>query len=279
MRQENLFKAALISACILLFIWPRSFTLAGEMEGVVKSADGKGIPGVALLLYDVINEKEKPQFTISEKKGEFHFCVMDQPRLYRVVAYCDGKTWEKPVTYRGQSADVDITVGEKWYETKWADRSWTFLTMLLTFFVGLFSREVGEWVRKQKVQRTIVSMYEKSILDFLNEYSKTKDITQYDESTYSAFYAKFVRLKENIKSLSSYAWAAEKIHPEFFKEIQDRLSSIHEMETTIPFDKKEKYTDKLIFLKKHHSEGNWPPHAKEHEQFQGLLNKLRKRFE
>ncbi|MGD2127065.1 MAG: hypothetical protein PVG99_13355 [Desulfobacteraceae bacterium] len=276
MRLESLRPAMVICLAFLVFALQAGASDAGTIEGVVKGDDGEVISGVALLLYDVIEGEKAPEFTISGNKGDFQFPVDDQPRLYRLIAYTEAKSWDRYVTYGGKEVPIEMEVGEKWYRTKSADRVWTLISMLFSFFLGLVSREVLDRINKGRAQKSIASMYEKSVIAFTNEYAKTKDITEYKESTYSAFLAKFIELRENVKALVSYSWAVEKIRPEFFSDLQDKLSKIQEMETTVPFDEALDHEEKLIFLKDHHDERSWPPDVDEHERFKRLLEELRK---
>jgi hypothetical protein len=275
MKLQSLRPALFACLTFLVFAGPVRPSAAGTIEGVIKGGHGEAISGAGLLLYDVVDKEQKPRLAISSSKGDFQFRVDDGPRLYRLVAYAEGKAWERFVTYPVKEARVEMNVAEKWHETKSADRVWTLISMLISFFLGLASREVLDRISKGRAQKSIASMYEKSVMAFENEYAKIRDLEQYNISAYSAFLAKFEELRENVKALVSYAWAVEKIKPEFFSYLQDKLSKIQEMGTTFPFDKEAAHEEKLSFLKKHHDRDHWSPQTEEHERFDRLLGEIR----
>ena len=250
--------------------------LSEVIEGNVIDSDGKAVFNAVVMLYDANDPKINPKVMISDQNGKFLFKTDAQFKEYLLVVYSDGVIQKMPINYYGQKRHYQIKIGTKWSASKWFDKVLSFFGFLASFILGLFSREISAWIKKKKVKKTIVSTYNNSIDNFLEEYKKTKDIQRNEEEVYFRIYDKFLLIKKNLNTLLSSSWALENMEVNLFTKLQKRIHIVHDIENTYPFDKTKNYISKMDFLKKQHDdEKEWPPYKKEHLEFANLLNKLK----
>lgn len=269
---------------IFFFCWPVLNAFAGVIQGHVKDEKGKVISRAAVILFNETNKRINPEMKACDQQGEFRFNVNENNK-YRLVVCTNETTWNKTIDYREQRKEiVEVEIGKKWYENKLLDKIWELIGIFLAFLAGLWTMVISERRRKSNIQKNIISIYDKSKDDFINEYNKTKNISfsDDDEKTYSTIYSKYTHLKENLQALLSYSWGVENMEPGFYMEIKQRLALIQAMENTVPFDARNKnYRQKLFFLKEHHNEEKWKEsnddeEKAEHEKFKELIEDLKK---
>jgi hypothetical protein len=248
---------------------------AGTIQGKISNERHQPVSSADIILFNTTNRKDIARVKKSDDKGFFRFYVDDVSRVYRLIAFKNDNRGEILIDYRGQETDLDIQIGKKWYESQVFTTVKNVIGFLISFFVGLFSREIGGWLKKRKYKKSILSIYGNSLQQFINQYMGTKNISSYDnEKVYIEFFDKFMTLKQNLENLLNYSWAVENMNPHFFDQMQKRLYLIKDMENTVPFDTRKEHWRKLMFLKEHHEKEDWPPELDEHQNFEKLLQML-----
>jgi hypothetical protein len=239
---------------------------AAMISGTIKDRNGKEIKNALVILEE---KGREPQPIITKQDGKFNFGEGKEHGNYKLIAYKDGIIEIKEIINLEKGGeDIDITISEEWL--KWIpDKLWTLFGLLISFCLGLFSPIILEIIKRKKIQRNIASVYNESIKEFqkvINEIDREDD-----EKRYLAIEEKLSMAKSNLENLLSYSWAAEKLSPEFFYQLQKKKDLILQLERTAAFDpKQENFVIKLNFLKRR-KEGKTADYQKFNELFDQLV--------
>ena len=258
---------SLSSFLLLLILVVCTPASAGTIQGTVKNMQDRPVSSADVILHNTMDRNSKPLAEKTDSKGHFRFDVKDISQIYKLIAVSKGNIGQMLIDYRGQTEEFDVRVGRRWHESHIFVALESITKFLVPFFLGLFSREIAGVLKKRKNKKYILSIYKKSLEKFLNQYQAIGKDASYSERLYKDLYEDFSSLKNSLETLLSYAWAVENMDPLFFERMQERLYVVKAMERTIPFNPKLGYEDKLIFLRKHHSQERLADQKEEHQEF------------
>ena len=257
-------------------------SMAISIEGVVTEIKGREkvrAQNAMVILQRVTGDREgktRPTVELTDKEGKFQFLITEQEKTnkFKLIVYKNERIKMEEIDLRGQSEKlIPITIGKYWYEMEWLeikllDKVWTLFSLVISFFLGLFSNRLLEGIKIGKNQKIITAIYNDSIGEFVKEVNNIEELG--DEKKYSTIQEKFSLAKSNIEKLLNYSWAVEKMKPSFFQELQMKMYLIQKMEKTIPFDPAQSIVIKLTFLKNFRGS-----QAGNHQEFAEIFNNLK----
>jgi hypothetical protein len=220
------------------------------IDGIVKDKNGNNVSNTLIILEELKGDgKGNVNYLFTKENGEFHFEAGREPGHYRLVAYKDGNIKEEKIIYLGKGSDnLKITIGEKWYELKWLDKIWVFVSLLTSFCLGLFSSNVLEFLKRKRIQKNISRFYNESIGEFKGAINTISDAD--GEEKYNNILDKLAWAKANLETLLGYSWSVERLESKFFYQLKEKYHFIQELEKSPAFKTGNHFSDKIFFLRK-----------------------------